>query len=168
MLVKKLQFEHFFPQNSRNLKKYCTNQGLFVLIWLHFPCWIQIWQWKFEVWRFWKSQKILACRLHLTSWRGLITNHFLMMRFVHNVLLPPSQQDRCPLRQCVSVGTVYIDDTFYNVQNWKHYKWTVRILFADPRFENNVFVCTQKNSGILKNRPRTLPTLGIGLELGLG
>ena len=26
--------------------------GLFVLIWMYFSCWIQIWQWKFKFWIF--------------------------------------------------------------------------------------------------------------------
>ena len=44
--------------------------GLFVLIWKHFLCWIQIWQWKIWIFKFWWKSEILACRLHSTStWR---------------------------------------------------------------------------------------------------
>ena len=45
--------------------------GLFVPIWMHFSCWIQIWQWKFEIWqKIWKRVTNLACHLLLTPvWR---------------------------------------------------------------------------------------------------
>ena len=44
--------------------------GLCLLIWMHFSCWIQLWQWKFET--FWKSWKFFACHLQSTSgWRRL-------------------------------------------------------------------------------------------------
>ena len=50
-----------------------TNMGLFVLIWKHFSCWIQIWLWKFEFWNFLKKiEKKKTCCLHSTSaWGGL-------------------------------------------------------------------------------------------------
>ena len=40
--------------------------GLFVLIWMHFLPWIQIWQWKFELEK--KKSETLSCRLHSTQW----------------------------------------------------------------------------------------------------
>ena len=33
--------------------------GLFVLIWMHFSCWIQIWQWKCEILKFCKKFEIV-------------------------------------------------------------------------------------------------------------
>ena len=64
--------------------------GLFVLIGMHLSCWIQIWQWKFEFWKFSKKvSKILTCRLLLTSeWRVLnlhcthLWNHFPPYHFL--------------------------------------------------------------------------------------
>ena len=55
----------FYHRNSWNLEILSQNSrgisritgpilGLFVLIGMHFSCWIQIWQWKFEFWNFFK------------------------------------------------------------------------------------------------------------------
>ena len=48
--------------------------GLFVLIWKHFPHRIQIWQWQFDLWIFWKSLKILTltCTRHVHG-RGFLS-----------------------------------------------------------------------------------------------
>ena len=58
----------YFLQIQGAVLNHWTNTGLFVLKWLHFPCRIWIWQYKFEFLQFLKKKvwKFLPCLLHLT------------------------------------------------------------------------------------------------------
>ena len=54
--LEKLEFETIHSKFKRPISR--TTEpilGLFILIWRHFSCWVQIWQWKFELWKFLKS-----------------------------------------------------------------------------------------------------------------
>ena len=51
-----------------NSDKLLTISHWFVLICMHFSCWIQIWQWKFEFHKFWKKTKTMKQ-----------TNHFFFL-----------------------------------------------------------------------------------------
>ena len=73
---KKLKFDTIFQaQDLRNISwTTAPILGLFILIWMHFSCWIQIWQWKFEFWKFleknWKKCTVVCTSLQ-SVWRGL-------------------------------------------------------------------------------------------------
>ena len=51
--IQKLKLDSVFSKSENAVSR--TSEpilGLFVLIWMYFLCWIQIWQWKFEFWEF--------------------------------------------------------------------------------------------------------------------
>ena len=68
--------------------------GLFVVIWMHFSCWIQIWQWKSEFWIFWnffnflfffctqKVKKLCSIGLMLNSYSNT-KRFFIPLLHVH-------------------------------------------------------------------------------------
>ena len=57
ILVRKIwNLTSFFVKTVRAISRTAAPiLGLFVLISMHFSCWIQIWQWKFEFWNFLKN-----------------------------------------------------------------------------------------------------------------
>ena len=70
--------------------------GLFVLISMNILCWIQIWQWKFEIRSVLKIFKILTCHLCFTSmrrrlkptWYTIYSSNTLLDLFVHSTNRP--------------------------------------------------------------------------------
>ena len=121
-----IDFIKLHEASSRNTG---PNLHLFVLDWMHFSCWIQIWQWTFEFLKFLgKKFGKMTCHKNFTSmWRVfrvncqaqvLIWDQFELQ--INHPICDPSQQNRAVVCYQEKCDIPFIWKNILLTQRWYH------------------------------------------------